>query len=77
MQRYEVQILDSYQNRTYADGVNFCNGARNCRVEFSHLRNTGDVSFASHHEVISDLKLGFMYVPKAADSKVALRLSTR
>jgi hypothetical protein len=31
----------------YADGVNFCNGASNCTVEQSHLRNTGDDALAS------------------------------
>jgi hypothetical protein len=32
---------------TYADGVNFCNGASNCLAEQNHARNTGDDSFAS------------------------------
>jgi hypothetical protein len=32
---------------TYADGVNFCNGASNSVVQDSHFRNTGDDSVAS------------------------------
>lgn len=43
----DLRIIDCRIRNTMADGINFCDGSSRCRVERSHIRNTGDDGLAT------------------------------